>query len=97
MGSAVKPLQQGDRVVASLQIAVDKRYYCYKKYSLRCERTNSNTFENYMYGDFHMMELFDDVSLIPPIHQISVTIVSNAGKRLLLSFSLITLLMPFPC
>jgi hypothetical protein len=50
-----------------------------------------------MYGDFHLMKLPDDVPLIPPIHQISVTTVSNAGQRLLLSFSLITSLMPFPC
>jgi hypothetical protein len=50
-----------------------------------------------MYGDFHLTILPDDRFLISPIHQMSVTIVSNAGKRLLLSFSLITLSMPFPC
>jgi threonine dehydrogenase-like Zn-dependent dehydrogenase len=31
MGLAVKALQQGDRVIASFQIAVDESYYCDKK------------------------------------------------------------------
>jgi threonine dehydrogenase-like Zn-dependent dehydrogenase len=31
MGLAVKALQQGDRVIASFQIAVDESYYCNKK------------------------------------------------------------------
>lgn len=40
----------GDRVVASFQIACGECYYCQKKQSSQCERTNSNTIENAMYG-----------------------------------------------
>lgn len=50
MGSAVKGLQKGDRVVASFQIACGDCYYCKKKLSSQCARTNSNTIENAMYG-----------------------------------------------
>lgn len=50
MGSAVKNLQKGDRVVASFQIACGDCLYCKKKLSSQCARTNSNTIEHGMYG-----------------------------------------------
>jgi hypothetical protein len=50
-----------------------------------------------MYGDFYLIKLPNDVSLVPPIHQISVTIAPNARKRVLLSSYFTTLLIPFPC
>ena len=50
MGAGVKDLKEGDRVVASFQIACGECMYCKKKLSSQCERTNSNTMENVMYG-----------------------------------------------
>ncbi|KAG8530112.1 uncharacterized protein KY384_005594 [Bacidia gigantensis] len=50
MGSAVKGFKEGDRVVASFQIACGECMYCKKKLSSQCERTNANTMENAMYG-----------------------------------------------
>ena len=50
VGSAVTKWKPGDRVVASFQIACGDCYYCQKKQSSQCERTNSNTIENAMYG-----------------------------------------------
>lgn len=50
MGPAVKNLQKGDRVVASFQIACGSCFYCNKKLSSQCEKTNANTIENAMYG-----------------------------------------------
>jgi len=50
MGPGVKGLQKGDRVVASFQIACGDCYYCKKKQSSQCEKTNSNSMENGMYG-----------------------------------------------
>ena len=50
MGPEVKGLKEGDRVVASFQIACGDCMYCKKKLSSQCERTNSNTIENVMYG-----------------------------------------------
>lgn len=50
MGPEVKGLKKGDRVVASFQIACGECMYCKKKLSSQCERTNSNTIENVMYG-----------------------------------------------
>ncbi|KAK4543968.1 hypothetical protein LTR36_004742 [Oleoguttula mirabilis] len=50
MGPGVKNLKKGDRVVASFQIACGDCFYCKKKLSSQCERTNSNTIENAMYG-----------------------------------------------
>ena len=50
MGAGVKGLKEGDRVVASFQIACGECMYCKKKLSSQCERTNSNTIENAMYG-----------------------------------------------
>ena len=49
-GPAVKNLKEGDRVVASFQIACGECMYCKRKLSSQCERTNSNTIENAMYG-----------------------------------------------
>ena len=50
VGSAITKWKPGDRVVASFQIACGDCYYCKKKQSSQCERTNSNTLENAMYG-----------------------------------------------
>lgn len=50
MGPGVKNHQVGERVVASFQIACGECMYCQKKQSSQCERTNSNTIENAMYG-----------------------------------------------
>ena len=50
MGAAVKNLKEGDRVVASFQIACGQCMYCQRKLSSQCERTNDNTIENIMYG-----------------------------------------------
>ncbi|KAK3071010.1 hypothetical protein LTR53_009431 [Teratosphaeriaceae sp. CCFEE 6253] len=50
MGSEVKGLEKGQRVVASFQIACGACYHCDQKMSSQCERTNSNTIEHGMYG-----------------------------------------------
>ena len=50
VGSEIKNLQKGQRVVASFQIACGDCYYCKQKLSSQCEKTNSNTIENAMYG-----------------------------------------------
>ncbi|CAG8984262.1 hypothetical protein HYALB_00010518 [Hymenoscyphus albidus] len=56
MGEQVGNLKVGDRVVASFQIACGNvslpgpLVYCNKKMSSQCEKTNSNTIENGMYG-----------------------------------------------
>ncbi|KAI8933756.1 hypothetical protein NX059_009470 [Plenodomus lindquistii] len=50
VGSAVTKFKKGQRVVASFQIACGDCYYCKQKLSSQCERTNSNTIENGMYG-----------------------------------------------
>lgn len=50
MGKDVKGLKKGDRVVASFQIACGDCYFCKQKLSSQCEKTNSNTIENAMYG-----------------------------------------------
>lgn len=50
VGSGVSKVKKGDRVVASFQIACGECFYCQKKLSSQCERTNSNTIENAMYG-----------------------------------------------
>jgi hypothetical protein len=50
MGSAVKGLSKGDRVVASFQIACGACHYCDQKLSSQCTKTNANTIENSMYG-----------------------------------------------
>ena len=50
VGSAVSKVKKGDRVVASFQIACGDCFFCKKKISSQCEKTNSNTIENAMYG-----------------------------------------------
>ncbi|MCJ1485334.1 hypothetical protein MMC06_005508 [Schaereria dolodes] len=50
MGPGVKGFKEGDRVVASFQIACGECFYCQKKLSSQCERTNDNKIENIMYG-----------------------------------------------
>lgn len=50
VGSKVKGLKPGQRVVCSFQIACGQCQYCQKKISSQCERTNDNKIENIMYG-----------------------------------------------
>ncbi|GAB7351682.1 hypothetical protein MBLNU459_g2277t1 [Dothideomycetes sp. NU459] len=50
VGSAVTKVKKGDRVVASFQIACGDCFFCKQKLSSQCEKTNSNTIENAMYG-----------------------------------------------
>ncbi|KAF2638465.1 S-glutathione dehydrogenase [Massarina eburnea CBS 473.64] len=50
VGSEVTKLRKGQRVVASFQIACGTCFYCKQKLSSQCEKTNSNTLENAMYG-----------------------------------------------
>ncbi|KAH6877212.1 chaperonin 10-like protein [Thelonectria olida] len=50
IGPGVKGIEVGKRYVASFQIACGDCYYCKKKLSSQCEKTNSNTTEKAMYG-----------------------------------------------
>ncbi|KAL0951079.1 hypothetical protein HGRIS_007817 [Hohenbuehelia grisea] len=50
VGPNVKNLTEGQRVVASFQIACGKCEYCQKKLSSFCDRTNNSSLQNYMYG-----------------------------------------------
>lgn len=50
MGPGVSNLKNGDRVFASFQIACGDCMYCKNKQSSQCEKTNSNSLENGMYG-----------------------------------------------
>ncbi|KDQ09174.1 hypothetical protein BOTBODRAFT_165022 [Botryobasidium botryosum FD-172 SS1] len=50
VGPNVKNLKPGQRVVASFQIACGKCEYCKKNWSSLCDRTNSSSFQNAMYG-----------------------------------------------
>jgi len=50
VGSQITNLKKGQRVVASFQLACGDCYYCKQKLSSQCEKTNSNTLENAMYG-----------------------------------------------
>lgn len=50
VGPAVKKVKVGDRAVASFQIACGQCYYCKKKLSSMCERTNSSEEANKLYG-----------------------------------------------
>jgi threonine dehydrogenase-like Zn-dependent dehydrogenase len=50
VGPNVKNLSVGQRVVASFQIACGKCEYCKQKLSSFCDRTNSSSLQNYMYG-----------------------------------------------
>jgi len=50
VGPEVTNLKVGQRVVASFQIACGDCFFCKQKLSSQCEKTNSNTIENGMYG-----------------------------------------------
>jgi threonine dehydrogenase-like Zn-dependent dehydrogenase len=50
VGSAVKKVKGGDRVVASFQIACGECYYCQRKLSSQCSRTNANALMQSLYG-----------------------------------------------
>ena len=50
VGEGVTNVKKGERVVASFQIACGDCYFCKQKLSSQCEKTNSNTLENGMYG-----------------------------------------------
>ncbi|KAK5629174.1 hypothetical protein RRF57_004889 [Xylaria bambusicola] len=50
VGSAVKKVQKGKRYVASFQIACGECFYCKRKLSSQCEKTNANTTQRAMYG-----------------------------------------------
>jgi threonine dehydrogenase-like Zn-dependent dehydrogenase len=50
VGPTVKKVKVGDRVVATFQIACGECYYCKKKLSSMCERTNSNQQASQLYG-----------------------------------------------
>lgn len=50
VGPAVKNVKVGDRVVASFQIGCGDCYYCKKKLSSMCERTNSSEDAYKLYG-----------------------------------------------
>jgi len=50
LGPEVTNLKVGQRVVASFQIACGDCFFCKQKLSSQCEKTNSNTIENGMYG-----------------------------------------------
>ena len=50
VGSGVTKVKPGKRYVASFQIACGDCFYCQRKLSSQCERTNANTMEKAMYG-----------------------------------------------
>ncbi|KAL2004190.1 hypothetical protein VTN02DRAFT_5839 [Thermoascus thermophilus] len=50
VGPDAKKVKVGDRVVASFQIACGECYYCERKLSSMCERTNASKIANAMYG-----------------------------------------------
>ncbi|THH06612.1 hypothetical protein EW146_g9556 [Bondarzewia mesenterica] len=50
VGSNVKDLRIGQRVVSSFQIGCGKCRYCKEKLSSFCDRTNPSSLQNYMYG-----------------------------------------------
>jgi len=50
VGSSVSKVKAGDRVVCSFQIACGHCYYCERKLSSQCARTNSNKLEYRLYG-----------------------------------------------
>lgn len=50
VGRQVHNVEVGKRYVASFQIACGDCFYCKKKLSSQCEKTNSNTLEKGMYG-----------------------------------------------
>jgi threonine dehydrogenase-like Zn-dependent dehydrogenase len=50
MGSKATKYKPGDRVVASFQIACGECFYCQKKLSSVCEKTNSSELAKKLYG-----------------------------------------------
>ncbi len=50
VGRGVHNVQVGKRYVASFQIACGDCWYCERKLSSQCSKTNSNTLEKTMYG-----------------------------------------------
>ncbi|KAL1974764.1 hypothetical protein VTN31DRAFT_4968 [Thermomyces dupontii] len=50
VGPKVSRVKPGDRVVASFQIACGECFYCQKKLSSVCEKTNANALANKLYG-----------------------------------------------
>ncbi|KAH7136234.1 chaperonin 10-like protein [Dactylonectria macrodidyma] len=50
VGPGVQGIEIGKRYVASFQIACGECFYCEKKLSSQCEKTNSNTAAKSMYG-----------------------------------------------
>lgn len=50
VGSSVKSLKIGERVVASFQIACGQCMYCKKQLSSQCEKTNASSTMSNMYG-----------------------------------------------
>ena len=50
VGRQVHNVEVGKRYVASFHIACGDCFYCEKKLSSQCERTNANTMERAMYG-----------------------------------------------
>jgi len=50
VGPAAKKVKVGDRVVASFQIACGECFYCQRKLSSVCDRTNNNKIANVLYG-----------------------------------------------
>jgi threonine dehydrogenase-like Zn-dependent dehydrogenase len=49
-GAKATKYKPGDRVVASFQIACGQCYYCQKKLSSVCEKTNSSALAAKLYG-----------------------------------------------
>lgn len=50
VGPKATKYKPGDRVVASFQIACGQCYYCQRKLSSVCEKTNSSELEKKLYG-----------------------------------------------
>lgn len=50
VGSAITKRKVGDKVVASFQTACGECYYCKRKMTSQCNKTNSSSVENAMYG-----------------------------------------------
>lgn len=50
VGPGIRKLQPGDRVVASFHIACGNCYYCERKLSSQCDRTNRSELQKYVYG-----------------------------------------------
>jgi len=50
VGANIKRIKPGDRVVASFQIACGTCRFCVQKLSSQCERTNSSSLANALYG-----------------------------------------------